>query len=43
MAIKRYEPCKKVMECYPSWTKCGRPAPVETERCELHPLKKIWP
>lgn len=43
---KRYEPCEQVIEVFPAWTTCGRPAPIPRTgqaRCELHPVKRIWP
>jgi hypothetical protein len=28
---------------YPVWKLCERPAPAKTGRCDLHPVKKLWP
>lgn len=42
---KKYFPCDKVIECFPNWTFCERPARVregQPNRCEIHPVKNIW-
>ncbi|MDE2314526.1 MAG: hypothetical protein KGL04_10195 [Elusimicrobia bacterium] len=43
---KRYAPCEHVLELFPAVQLCGRPARIasgEPLRCELHPVKRIWP
>lgn len=44
MAEKKYVPCWKVLEMYPEFKTCERPARVGGDgRCPLHPLEKLWP
>jgi hypothetical protein len=43
MAEKKYVGCDKVMEAYPDWKLCERPVKAPEYRCELHPIKKLWP
>mgnify|MGYP001616706689 CR=1 FL=1 len=38
--MRKYNPCDKVIDCYPQWKICGRP--TRTRRCELHPIRIIF-
>ena len=43
--MRVYDGCEKVVEMYPEWKLCDRPAkriPGRPTRCELHPVKVIW-
>lgn len=43
---KKYLPCDKVLELYPSYKYCDRPVLNDGQngfhRCDLHPIKNIW-
>ena len=41
---KKYQPCDKVVgETFPEAKTCGRPAELPAHRCDLHPVKNLWP